>query len=251
MLIKGLVETPRRSCNLRSRKGREVFGAVQTSINRLEAFGFPVHRYHADAQELKSRSLVGWLRERGIHGTWTPGDTPAGNKAEIAVQHVKGLARKLLLSASFEPLYWPFAILHASNRNSVAMCANLEVPQPAFLPFGMKLQARRRVKTGFSAHWRERTVSGIYLAQAPDTPGGHLVLTSLEDAPKVLLTNTVYPVPERTAGTAKPKYRIKGKLSPDLIFRHVRAAALSRLWDNQEPSQSMSRFAPRGSTQAW
>ena len=46
---------------MRSKKGLEVFGAVQSVINKLEAFGFPVHRYHADkAQELKSRSLVGW-----------------------------------------------------------------------------------------------------------------------------------------------------------------------------------------------
>ena len=42
---------------LRSKKGKEVMGAVQQVINRLECFGFPVHRFHSDrAQELKSRT---------------------------------------------------------------------------------------------------------------------------------------------------------------------------------------------------
>ena len=72
---------------IRSKKGREVCGAVLVTINRLEAFGFPVHRYHADrAQQLKSKQLMIWLRDKGIHATWTPGDTPAGSKAEIAVK---------------------------------------------------------------------------------------------------------------------------------------------------------------------
>ena len=212
---------------VRSKKGREAFGAVQAIIKRLQPFGFPVHRYHADrAQELKSRALVGWLRDRGIHGTWTPGDTPAGNKAEIAVQLLKGLARKLLLSARLEPSYWPFAILHASNRHWVTMCESLGIPQPVLLPFGMKLQARQRVKTGFPAHWRARTVSGLYLGHAPDTPGGHLVLILGDADAKVLLTNTVYPVLERTLAHKKPKYRIRGKLAPDLVFKHVRAASI-------------------------
>ena len=40
---------------LRSRKGKETLGAVQALVNRLEAFGFPVHRYHSDrAKELRS-----------------------------------------------------------------------------------------------------------------------------------------------------------------------------------------------------
>ena len=47
---------------LRSKKGKKVLGAIQSVVNRLEAFGFPVHRYHADrAQELKSKALVTWL----------------------------------------------------------------------------------------------------------------------------------------------------------------------------------------------
>ena len=58
---------------LRSKKGREVYGAVQAMVNKLESFGFPVHRYHADrAQELKSNHLRSWLREKGVHTTWPP-----------------------------------------------------------------------------------------------------------------------------------------------------------------------------------
>ena len=62
---------PLRTRTLRSKKGREVFMAVQLLINRLEAYGFPVQRYDAyadGAQELKLRMLASWL-----HATWMPG----------------------------------------------------------------------------------------------------------------------------------------------------------------------------------
>ena len=205
-----------------------MFSAVQLLINRLEAYGFPVHRYHADrAQELKSRALVNWLKDRGIHGTWTPGDTPAGNRAELAVQQLKGLARKLLFTSKLEPSYWPLAVLHASNRNWSVLCESLGIPQPILLPFGLKMQARQRTKSGFQSHWRERTVTGIHVGQALDTPGGHLLLVDGDSDAKVLLTNTVYPVlPEALRGK-RPRFRIRGKLSPDLAFRHVAAAVFT------------------------
>ena len=231
---------------MRSKKGREVFGAVQSVINKLEAFGFPVHRYHADrAQELKSKSLVGWLRDRGIHGTWTPGENPAGNRAELAVQQLKGLARKLLFAAGLEPLFWPLAVLHASHRNWSVPCESLGVSQPCLLPFGLRLQARRRVKTGYQSHWRHRTVPGLYLGRAPDTPGGHLVLVDLESDPKVLLTNTIYPEGPCRLDPSKPRYRIKGKTAPDLVLKHVGAAAVPlTVVSDLEPAEA--RFAPGG-----
>ena len=82
---------------LRSRAGKEVMLAVQALISRLESAGFPVHRYHADrAKELRSMALVQWLRDKAIHARWTAGESPAGNKAELAVQNIKGSARKIL-----------------------------------------------------------------------------------------------------------------------------------------------------------
>ena len=232
---------------LRSKKGREVFGAVQALINRLESFGCPVHRYHADrAQELKSKALVSWLRDRGIHGTWTPGDTPAGNKAELAVQNLKGVARKLLLVAKLDPSYWPLAVLHASNRNWVSMCEVLGIPCPVLLPFGLLMEARCRVKTGYPAHWRQRTVSGLYLGQAPDTPGGHLVLVDdKERGSKVLLTNTVYPVRVGDEVSKKPKYRIRGKLAPELVLRYISAVQFVSSPEVPCPDE-LTRFAPGG-----
>ena len=209
---------------LRSKRGREVLGAVQGIINRLESYGFPVHRYHADrAQELKSKALVTWLRDRGIHPTWTPGDTPAGNKAELAVKHVKALARKLLAVARLGSQYWPYAVLHASQRNWVQLAQELGVPQQQLLPFGVSLHARKRAKTGFGSHWQARTVKGQYMGQAPSTPGGHLVLVLEEDgSPKVLLTNTVYPLRAPT-GDVKPTRRIYGKTAPHMLLRAVHA----------------------------
>ena len=227
---------------LRSKRGREVCGAVQSLINKLEAFGFPVHRYHADrAQELKSRQLVAWLRDRGIHGTWTPGDTPAGSKAELAVQQLKGLSCKLLQIAELDSVFWPLAVLHASSRNWVELCSALGAVQPTLLPFGVRLHARQRTATGFQSHWRSRTVAGKYLGLAPHTPGGHLVLIPDAHGDKILLTNTVYPLKSSIAKVPKPKYRLRSKTA-DFVIRAVRAVPLAR----SVLVPGCARFAPGG-----
>ena len=44
---------------LRTRRGKEVLGAIQQVSNRLEAYGFPVHRFHAD-RALASKSGYAW-----------------------------------------------------------------------------------------------------------------------------------------------------------------------------------------------
>ena len=70
---------------LRTKQGKEVLPQVQGVINRLEAAGFPVHRYHSDrAKELRSAALINWLKNQAIHPTWTAGESPAGNRAELA-----------------------------------------------------------------------------------------------------------------------------------------------------------------------
>ena len=231
---------------LRSKHAKEVVPAVQAMINRLESYGFPVHRYHADrAKELRTHTLVSWLRDRGIHPTWTPGDAPAGNKAELAVQNLKGFVRKLLHLAELPVTLWPLALNHASRRNWVMLCEAVGIPQPSLLPFGVKLQARQRLRTGFDAQWSTRTIEALYLGHAPDTPGGHLVLVGDPSSePRVLLTNTVYPLASNSHTPNKPKYRIYGKKSPELVFREVGAAALF-------PAQSalvgsVSRLSPGG-----
>ena len=117
-------------------------------INKLEATGFPVHRYHADrAQELRSAALVAWLKEQGIYPTWTAGESPAGNRAELAVQQLKGFVRKLLFVAELGKLYWPLALLHASARNWLTFCEGVGVPQVPLLPFGLRVHARRRTRS--------------------------------------------------------------------------------------------------------
>ena len=231
---------------LRSKRSKEVFPAVQAVINRLESYGFPVHRYHADrAQELRARPLVEWCRARGIHATWTPGEAPAGNKAELAVQQLKGLARKLLAVAELGPSFWPLAVLHASRRNWVHLCSDLGIPQPTLLPFGVRLQARQRHRSGFASHWRSRTVPGLYLGQAPDTPGGHLVLVDCDgEEKKVLLTNTVYPLGPKTPELKKPKYRLRGKSAPDFVLRTVRVSATCIVVPDVQGS--LARLSPGG-----
>ena len=201
---------------MRSKHAKEVAPAVQAMINRLEAHGIPVHRYHADrAKELRTTTLVNWLRERGIHPTWTPGDAPAGNKAELAAQNLKGCIRKLLHVAALDVQFWPLALTHASRRNWLLLCESLGISQPSLLPFGVTLHARQRFKTGYDAQWRRRAVEGRYLGLAPDSPGGHLVLMP-DDAggQKVLLTNTVYPLKDTPGTPKKPRsFRVRSPLN--------------------------------------
>ncbi|CAE7239804.1 RE2 [Symbiodinium natans] len=170
-------------------------GTLQTGQKRLESFGYPVHRYFADrAKELRSHALIQWLRERGIRASFTAGEDPAGNKAEASVQRLKQDARKLLRVADLPIEFWPFAILHASQRHFVQMAEALGVGQAVLLPFGVWLHARKRLKSGHKKHWETRTVPGKYLGVATDCAGGHLVLIQDGSEQRVLLTNTVYPV---------------------------------------------------------
>ena len=207
---------------LRTKGGKEVLGHVQSMINRLETQGYPVHRYHADrAQELRSGALVGWLREKGISPSWTPGEAPAGNHAELAVQNLKAGIRKLLLSSMLQKQWWPLALLHISTRNWIGFAEAAGISQPPLLAFGTAVEARKRTKTGFAHQWQARTVQGLYVGQAPSTPGGHLVLVADGETQKVLLTSTVFPV--RTGSADKPKYRLKSKRSSFVV--RVLAAA--------------------------
>ena len=229
---------------LRSRKGRESLGAVQALINRLEAFGFPVHRYHSDrAKELRSRDLVAWLRSQGIHHTWTPGKTPAGNKAELAVQQIKSASRKLLAIVGLGH-EWPFAVHHVSNRRKPWGC-------PLCIFFRLVSQCMRVVvsSTRISLVGRHAlSLPGVYRGQAPDTPGGHLVwVTDPDIGPRVLLTNTVYPISTSKVPATRPTYRLRTKTVPEYVLNSVSAAPLL---DSHQPtaftSAVGSRFAPGG-----
>ena len=213
---------------LRSKRGRETFLAIQGVVNRLEASGFPVQRYHADrAKELRTGALIGWLKDKGIHATWTAGESPAGNRAELGVQCLKAFIRKLLFVAHLDKFYWPLALQHASARNWSNFCESLGVPQPPLLPFGLKVHARRRTRTGYQAQWESRTVEGVYMGLAPNTPGGHLVLLEETDGHRVLLTNTVYPLREHSVAETKPRYRLRAKRSPPFALRVVAATDLT------------------------
>ena len=144
------------------------------------------------------------------------------------MQQLKGLTRKLLAAASLPAEFWPLAVLHGSVRSWVSPCQDLGVPQPVLLPFGMKIEAGQRTATGYQSHWRPRTISGFYLGQAPHTPGGHLALVPDGSKSKVLLTNAVYPVgPLERAVPPKPRFRIRAKVGPDLVFRGVRAISVA------------------------
>ena len=230
---------------LRTKKGKEVLLQVQGMINKLEAYGYPAQRFHADrAKELRSTALISWLKGRGVHVTWTPGDSPAGNRAELAVQNLKGMTRKLLFVAKLAPKFWPLALGHATERNWWQFGEALGQPQPVLLPFGSPVQARKRFQTGFQAQWQSRSVSAVYLGPAPSTPGGHLVLVTDKGEQKVLLTNTIYPVRGAEAGAVvKPKYRISGKRSRFAV-KVVAAAEMTS--NNAQCRDSSCGFAAGG-----
>ncbi|CAE7537698.1 RE1 [Symbiodinium sp. CCMP2592] len=233
---------------LRTKGGKEVLGHVQAIINKLEAHGLPVHRFHADrAQELRSKPLVAWMRAQGIHPSWTPGEAPAGNHAELAVQNLKAGTRKLLLTSHVGRQFWPLALLHASARNWVRFFEGLGVPQPLLPPFGVPVEARQRTQTGYEAQWRPRTVRGVYIGQAPHTPGGHLVLIGEGEDRKVLLTSTIFPVRGELTAVPKPRHRLTGKRS-SFAVRVVAAAdvptchRVARLSPGGEPFQPSPEF---------
>ena len=226
----------------RSKSGKEVLLAVQLLVSQLLSAGFPVHRFFADrAQELRSKPLVQWLADKSIYPSWTAGEDPASNKAELSTQHLKQTARKLLLSAGLSPDFWPVAIRHASQRHWRVTLEALGIPQLKLFPFGLVVHARLRKPVGADAAWRPRTSQGIYLGEAPQTPGGHLVLLSSAsgtDPQRVLLTNTVYPVSKESI--PKPKFRMtkKAPLSPDKIrtVTAVVAAVLTPEFPDEESS---------------
>ena len=197
---------------------------VQALVNRLETAGFPIHKYFSDrAKELRSHALIGWFRHKGIHPESTSGEDPAGNKAEVAVKHLKQDARKLLRAADLPTGCWPLAIMHASRRNFVQLCEQLHLPQPALIQFGTKLHARKRLKTGHKKHWEPRTFEATYVGVAPDCAGGHLVMTTeKKGGRKVHLTNTVYPL-VASPPPPKPRFRFKDKGPPTFAVRTVTA----------------------------
>ncbi|CAE7831874.1 RE1 [Symbiodinium sp. CCMP2592] len=79
---------------VRSKHAKEILPNVQAMINRLEASGFPVQRYHCDrAQELKSAALLSWLKHQGIYTTFTAGECPAGNREDCGLKGKRAVDR--------------------------------------------------------------------------------------------------------------------------------------------------------------
>ena len=96
----------------------------------------------------------------------------------------------------------------------------------------MELEARCRFRIR-DADWAARTHKGQYLGQAPDTPGGHLVLIPAESGGfKVLLTNTVFPMSAHDNKLPKPRYRLRSKSKPEFALRSISVATISLVLPN-------------------
>ena len=86
---------------------------------------------------------------------------------------------------------------------------------------------------------------GQYVGQAPDTPGGHLVLVPGEGGNfKVLLTSTVFPLGAREDKPARPRYRLKVKSKPHFALRPVSVVASSATLPVS--SAELARLSPGG-----
>ena len=105
------------------------------------------------------------------------------------------------------------------------MCEALGLPVLPLLAFGQQLQARN-LKHADRSSWGSKTVTGLYLGEAPSTAGGHLVWILDKEAGKLLLTNTVYPARPTAEVHKKPKYRLLTKTSPNFVKMAVLATAL-------------------------
>ena len=131
----------------------------------------------------------------------------------------------------------PLAVLHTTNRHWSMLAGSRPRDRSACVVAIWFGAACTEAYSYNGSHWATRTLKGKYLGQAPNTPGGHLVLVEQEPGEtKVLLTNTVYPI---RGADARPRYRVRGKASQDLVLRAILA------W----PSDSMVPEAPWGEWQ--
>ena len=183
-------------------------------------------------------------RSSGL-GLWlTPGEeAPAGNKAELAVQQLKGLARKLLAVAELGPSFWPLAVLHASRRNWVHLCSDLGIPQPLFSHSACV--CRRVSVTGLGLRLTGGLAAWIVFGPGPGHAGRAPCSCGLDgEEKKVLLTNTVYPLGPKTPELKKPKYRLRGKSAPDFVLRTARVS--STCVAVPDAQGSLARLSPGG-----
>ena len=109
-----------------SKASPEVTKTIMEFLLRLRTDGYQITRVHTDRGREFSNQLRTWLTSRGIKCTRTTGDNPQSNgRAEVAVQSIKTMVRRVLVQAGEGSQLWPWALryvneclrLHRLNRS--------------------------------------------------------------------------------------------------------------------------------------
>ena len=99
-----------------SKASPEVTKTVMELLLRLRIDGYHVTRVHTDRGREFSNQLRRWLTSRGIACTRTSGDNPQSNgRAEVAVQSIKTMVRRILVQAGEGSQLWPWALRYVNE----------------------------------------------------------------------------------------------------------------------------------------
>ena len=99
-----------------SKASPEVTKTVMELLLRLRIDGYHVTRVHTDRGREFSNQLRRWLTSRGIACTRTSGDNPQSNgRAEVAVQSIKTMVRRILVQAGEGSQLWPWALPYVNE----------------------------------------------------------------------------------------------------------------------------------------
>ena len=127
---------------LSSKAAPEIMKGALEFILRLRMDGYYVNQVHTDQGGEFGPQLRGWLRNRGVTMTRTPGDSPQSNgRAEVAVQTIKAHIRRVLRAAEVDVSWWPWAARYVGE---VIRCIRVG-EKPSFPQFLQKVLTRKRM----------------------------------------------------------------------------------------------------------
>ena len=124
------VQVFRMALPMASKHSSEVTQTAMEFILRLRADGFFISRVHTDGGREFLGQFRQWLATRGILHTRTPGDDPRANgRAEVAVQSVKTMIRRVMIQAGATSEWWPWAVRYVNE-----LLRNFRITTPLEFP---------------------------------------------------------------------------------------------------------------------
>ena len=188
--LKDHATTPVRMVNfmmaepIASKQKSDVLSAVQRMTIKLQRHGYPLLRIHSDrGGEFVNKGFRAFCEARQIYRTTgDPGSPQTNGRSEATVGVFKRGVRALLKQAGLEPQYWARAAVQWAALRWKWAEQQLGLQPDAILPFGAKVQVRRRPwelrgadGTKRGSQWLDRTQPALLLGPCDEVPGGYLV----------------------------------------------------------------------------